>query len=41
MGTGLATLGVCVLAAVQLWRHARVWRTQEPQMERAVPIAAA
>ena len=39
--TGLATLGVCVLAAVLLWRHARVWRTQELQMERPVPVAAA
>jgi len=32
--TGYATLGVCVAAAVVLWRYARVWHTPE---QRSVP----
>ena len=40
--TGFATLAVCVVAAVLLWRYARVWRTPAPQVERPLaPVAAA
>lgn len=40
--TGLATLAVCVVTAVVLWRGARVWRTPAPQPARPpVPVAAA
>ncbi len=32
--TGYATLGVCLVSAVVLWRYARVWRTSESSVER-------
>lgn len=40
--TGVATLGVVLVTAVVLWRHARVWRTPAPQPEqRPVAVTAA
>jgi membrane protease YdiL (CAAX protease family) len=40
--TGVATLGVVCVAAVVLWRYARVWRAPAPRLEqRPAAVAAA